>query len=88
MDVFQLPKDFVRTLIRDTIETYPASWRLVHEAVQNAHDAISRNDQIQRGKIVVDFFVGTNKVRVTDNGNGVPSPKFHSIFQLGGGDKN
>ena len=87
MDIFQLQKDFVSTLIHDTIETYPAQWRLVHEAAQNAADAIYRNDRIKRGLIEINLYVGTNKVSIRDNGTGIDISKFPSIFQLGGGDK-
>jgi DNA gyrase/topoisomerase IV subunit B len=87
MNVFQLHKKFVTTLIRDTIETYPGAWRLVHEAAQNAADAIYRNDKIKRGQINIDVHLGTNKVVVSDNGIGIPVANFDSFFQLGGGDK-
>lgn len=87
MDLFELQKQFVTTLIHDTIETYPGTWRLVHEASQNAADAIYKNEKVKRGKISIDLYLGTNKVSVKDNGDGIPIGKFGSIFQLGGGDK-
>ena len=42
MNLFGIQKDFVKTIIRDTVETYSGQWRLVHEAIQNAHDSIHR----------------------------------------------
>jgi len=87
MNLFDLQKQFVTTLIHDTIETYPGTWRLVHEASQNAADAIYKNESVKRGIVAIDLHVGTNKVVVKDNGVGIPIHNFNSIFQLGGGDK-
>ena len=50
MNLFELHKEFVKTIIFDTIETYAGQWRLVHEAIQNAHDAIQINSNIRRGR--------------------------------------
>lgn len=87
IDVFELEKEFVKTIIRDTIETYSGQWRLIHESIQNAHDAIQKNSNIQTGKIEIQFFFGTNTIEVKDNGTGIDLNKFGNIFLLGAGDK-
>ncbi|MGH9871850.1 MAG: ATP-binding protein [Pyrinomonadaceae bacterium] len=87
IDVFQLREDLVKTIIRDTIETYSGQWRLVHEAIQNAHDAIQKNTAIAEGLIEIDFFFASNTVQVRDNGTGINIDKFGNIFLLGAGDK-
>jgi len=71
MRLLGLQEQCVRTLIRDTIETYPGQWRLVHEPVQNSHDAIQLNEAITEGLIAIDLHVGQNSVVITDNGRGV-----------------
>jgi DNA gyrase/topoisomerase IV subunit B len=87
MDIFHLQKEYVTTLIHDTIETYPGPWRLVHEGSQNAADAIQQNSKIKAGKIEIELRVASNRVTISDDGCGVPIKKFASIFQLGGGEK-
>ena len=59
MNLFGLQKDFVKTIIRDTVETYSGQWRLVHEAIQNAHDSIQLNPELKRGKIEIQLSVIT-----------------------------
>jgi len=87
MNLFALQKEFVKTIIRDTVETYSGQWRLIHEAIQNSHDHIQLNRKINRGKIEIDLFVGRNIVSVKDNGTGIAIEKFQNIFLLGGSDK-
>ena len=87
MDLFGLQKDFVKTLIRDTIETYSGQWRLVHEAIQNAHDSIQLNEKIGRGKVEVHLHVASNIVSVKDNGTGISIDNFPKVFLIGGSDK-
>jgi len=86
--LFGLQADYVKILITDTIETYSGQWRIIHEAIQNSHDAIQLRDDIDQGKITVDLYVGTNKVVVTDNGKGIPIEEYETIFTLGGTVKN
>jgi len=91
MKLFGLKADYVKMLIRDTVETYSGQWRLIHEAIQNSHDAIQLHDGISQGKITIDLHIGTNKVVVTDNGKGIPIKEFPTVFTLGGtakGDPN
>jgi hypothetical protein len=87
MKLFELQDAFVKVIIRDTIETYSGQWRLVHEAIQNAHDAIQRNLEIKRGRIDIDLFIGSNKTSIRDNGTGIAIENFANIFMLGGTDK-
>jgi hypothetical protein len=87
MNIFELQEAFVKTIIRDTIETYSGQWRLVHEAVQNAHDHIQLNTNISKGLIEIHLYVGSNSVVVKDNGTGIDIEKFENIFLLGGSDK-
>lgn len=84
MQLFGLQVDYVKMLIKDTIETYSGQWRIIHEAIQNSHDAIQLCDGIDRGEIKIDLHIGTNKIVVTDNGKGVPIEEFPTIFTLGG----
>lgn len=84
MKLFELQDQYVRKLIRDTIETYSGAWRLVHEAIQNSHDAIQLREGLDRGEIVVDLHMGTNQVSVQDNGVGIPVEQFPTMFTLGG----
>jgi hypothetical protein len=88
MNIFQLEETFVKTIIGDTIETYPGQWRLVHEAIQNAHDHIQLNRNITRGAIEIRLSVGSNIVVVKDNGTGIDVRKFYHIFHIGGTDKS
>ncbi|HMU47354.1 MAG TPA: ATP-binding protein [Chitinophagaceae bacterium] len=87
MNLFSIQDEFVKNIIKDTIETYSGQWRIVHEAIQNSHDAIQLNDKIKRGFIDIDLYVGTNKIQVRDNGTGISIEKFKNVFLLGGSDK-
>ena len=87
MDLFNLQKDFVKTIIRDTVETYSGQWRLVHEAIQNAHDSIQLNKKISKGKVEVHLYVASNIVSVKDNGTGISIDNFSKVFLIGGSDK-
>lgn len=87
-NLFKLQDEFVKHIIQNTIETYSGQWRLVHEAIQNAHDAIQLNEKIDKGLIEIDLHLGTNKVVVKDNGIGISKEKFNHLFLLGGGDKD
>lgn len=84
MKLFDLEADYVRMLIKDTIETYSGQWRIIHEAIQNSHDSIQLRDDIDQGKITIDLYIGKNKIIVTDNGKGIPIEEFPTIFTLGG----
>jgi len=84
MHLFEMQNLFVKNLIRDTIETYSGQWRLVHEAVQNAHDAIQLDPDSASGTIEVDLHVGQNYVRVRDTGKGIPEAEAATLFSLGG----
>ncbi len=60
--LFDLQGDFVKTIIKDTVETYSGQWRIVHEAIQNSHDAIQLNHSIKKGLIEIELHIGTNLV--------------------------
>jgi len=85
--LFDLQGDLVKTIIKDTVETYSGQWRIAHEALQNSHDAIQLNPSIKNGLIEIELHIGTNLVRVKDNGTGIDSQKFKNVFLLGGSDK-
>lgn len=87
MNIFDLQKTFVKTIIKDTIETYSGQWRLIHEALQNAHDHIQLNDKIEKGSIEIHLSVGSNVVNIKENGTGIAIEKFNNIFLIGGSDK-
>ncbi|MHA1331609.1 MAG: ATP-binding protein [Candidatus Hodarchaeales archaeon] len=84
MKLFGLCADYVKMLIKDTIETYSGQWRFIHEAIQNSHDAIQLHDGITQGEITINLHIGTNKVIVIDNGKGIPLKEFSTVFTLGG----
>lgn len=83
-DVFALPQSYVKHLIKDTIESYSPQWRLLHEAVQNARDAVQANEHIETGMVKISLKVGTNEVVVRDNGTGLPEETLPTLFSLGG----
>ena len=87
MNLFGLEESFVKTIIRDTVETYSGQWRFVHEAIQNAHDSIQLNSEIERGEVEIDLYVGSNTVSVKDNGTGIAIENFPKVFLIGGSDK-
>lgn len=84
MNLFDMQDLFIKNLIHDTIETYSGQWRLVHEAVQNAHDAIQLDPDCREGLVEVDLHLGQNKVRVRDSGKGIPIEEANTLFTLGG----
>jgi hypothetical protein len=85
--LFVIQDELVKNIIKDTIETYSGQWRIIHEAIQNSHDAIQRNPNIRKGTVSIDLHLGTNRVVVSDNGVGISIDKFKNVFLLGGSDK-
>ena len=84
----------VEALLRNTIETYPNEWRLIHEPLQNAIDSFV-NEKTGRPianlpkapKVSVTLQLGSNFVTIRDNGRGVPLSRFSDFLILGGGTK-
>lgn len=74
----------LRKLAARTVETYPTEWKVVHEALQNAKDAIRTNGQPGIINIVLD--VAEQSVMVTDTGRGFP--RNDDLLGFGGTDKD
>ena len=92
MSLWQLNKELVEVLIKNTIETYPPEWRLIQEPIQNAIDSFLNTDGSfynngQERKITLELYIGSNKVIVKDNGKGVSIDKFPAFLYLGSGTK-
>ena len=75
----------IRKLTQKTVSTYPIPWIVIHEALQNAKDAIQRGPR-ERGTITVTLDLAEQKVSVKDDGAGFPHNK--SLLGLGGTDKD
>jgi len=75
----------LRNLIRASVETYPPDWIIIHEALQNALDAIQRSDK-EQGRIEVDMDLDDQLVQVRDNGLGFPFKL--ELLGFGGSDKD
>ena len=76
--------DNLRRLASRTIETYPIEWKVVHETLQNAKDAIRRGRV--PGKIEIELDVAEQAVTVKDSGAGFPHNK--ELLGFGGTDKD
>jgi hypothetical protein len=74
----------IRKLVQKTVDTYPLDWKVVHEALQNAKDAVQKAARPGAIHIVLD--VTTQSVRVTDNGCGFPYNI--DLLGIGGTDKD
>ncbi len=74
----------LRKLASRTFETYPPEWRVVHEALQNAKDAVRRTRE--EGTVEIELDVGEQSVTVKDSGVGFPPDK--SLLGFGGTDKD
>lgn len=74
----------IRKLVQKTVDTYPLDWKVVHEAVQNAKDAIQKTGN--PGVIDVVLNVTENRVTVSDNGCGFPYDL--DLLGIGGTDKD
>jgi len=93
-NIWNLTREYVESLLENTIETYPDEWRLIHEPLQNAIDSFI--DEGTERPIVtlpaeptvkLELKLGTNSVVVTDNGKGVSLDNFQNFLFLGGGTK-
>ena len=57
--------------IKKYIEAYDDEWIAIHEALQNAIDAIQRSERA-KGNVTVELWIDQEAVRITDNGRGFP----------------
>ena len=73
-----------RKLAARTTETYPTAWKVVHETLQNAKDAIRRTQK--PGVIDILLDVENQSVTVTDTGLGFP--RSDELLGFGGTDKD
>jgi len=71
-------------VIKKTVETYPLEWIVIHEALQNALDAVKRAEKEKR-EIKVTLNPNNNSVVVFDNGIGFPYDL--SLIGFGGSNK-
>ena len=74
----------LRKLAARTVETYPTAWKVVHETLQNAKDAIRRTKQA--GTIDVLLDLENQSVTVKDIGLGFP--RKDDLLGFGGTDKD
>jgi hypothetical protein len=74
----------LRKLASRTVETYPLEWRVAHEALQNAKDAIRKTRA--PGEISIEFDVAAQSVTVSDTGVGFPPNR--ALLGFGGTDKD
>jgi hypothetical protein len=79
-----IPEENLRKLAGRTVETYPTEWRVVHEALQNAKDAIRRGNR--PGTIRIELDVSRQSVTVSDDGIGFPPDR--NLLGFGGTDKD
>jgi len=76
--------DNIRKLAARTVETYPTEWKVVHEALQNAKDAIRRANRA--GTVQIELDVVNQTVLVKDDGIGFPYNT--DLLGFGGTDKD
>ena len=62
--------DIVRGHLRKIVETYDLEWRIVHELVQNAIDAIQANPKVSEGQVDLVLDIDNDEVKIMDNGTG------------------
>jgi hypothetical protein len=93
-NLWNLGEEYVKSLLENTIETYPSEWRLIHEALQNSIDSFI--DETTGSPILnlppdptvrVELKLGSNSVKVSDNGKGVSINHFPDFLFLGSGTK-
>jgi len=58
--------------IERIIEKYSPVWRVLHEPIQNAIDAIQKRDDVTQGEVTVKLDLANQRVSITDNGRGFP----------------
>ncbi len=86
-------ENLIRVLLGNTIETYPPEWRLIQEPLQNAIDSFVNEDGSmvdtggEKPTVSIRLAIGSNLVRISDNGKGVPLEKCGHFVHLGSGAK-
>ncbi len=93
-NLWNLGEEYVKTLLENTIETYPNEWKLIHEALQNSIDSFvdeSTGSPIlnlpAEPTVKVELKLGSNSVKISDNGKGVTIDHFPDFLFLGSGTK-
>jgi len=76
--------DNIRKLATRTVETYPTEWKVVHEALQNAKDAVRKASR--EGTVQIELDVVNQSVVVKDDGIGFPYKM--DLLGFGGTDKD
>lgn len=75
--------EIVRGHLRKIVEIYDIEWRVAHELVQNAVDAVqAKSGTNGEGKVSVDFNISEDLVTVEDNGIGFKQD--HDLLRPGG----
>jgi len=75
--------EIVRGHIRKIVEIYDLEWRVAHELVQNAVDAVQAEDHADGdGRVSVKFDLEEDLVEVSDNGIGFK--RDHDLLRPGG----
>lgn len=86
-DIFELvgkTKENLRKLMARTVEAYPTEWIVIHEALQNARDAIQQSE-LSEGEINVFLDLTNQSVTIVDNGVGFT--RDITLLGIGGTDK-
>lgn len=78
-----LSKKARKKLIKKTYETYPKDWIIIHEALQNAIDAVRKNQKKDK-TVEIEINPDENSVTIFDNGVGFP----FDLSLLGFGESN
>jgi hypothetical protein len=65
-DLVGKTKENLRKLMSRTVEAYPVEWITVHEAIQNARDAIQKCT-LPQGEVDVSLNLDNQTVKVTDS---------------------
>jgi anti-sigma regulatory factor (Ser/Thr protein kinase) len=74
--------DIVRGHLRKIVEIYDIEWRVAHELVQNAVDAVQAKQDTQQGEVAIFLNLANDEVTVEDNGIGFK--RNHDLLRPGG----
>ena len=74
----------LRKLAARTAETYPPAWKVIHETLQNAKDAIRRG----RKPGAIDILLDVDNQSVTVKDTGLGFPRSNELLGFGGTDKD
>lgn len=73
-----------RHFVQKTVENYPDDWKVIHETLQNALDAIQRSGK-EQGQVTIRMDLDNEEVTIKDNGVGFPFNL--DLLGFGGSDK-